>query len=115
MSETEFHTGKATRICNYASDFQSKIAIAVIHYGLIIPLEDDPRWEIDFKRENLYVDGFAYFDGDLWKVEDTKHEEHIIKATKVGRDTFEYILHYYNGGAGFKEVLEEAVKKAEGK
>lgn len=107
MSEMEFHTGRVTKICRSKEGFRAKVTAAIALYDLSVD-EDD----ISYEEEWLYTDGFAYFGGDLWKVEDTKHEEYLSKATKVTANTFEYILHYYNGGAGFEEVLEEAIKEA---
>ena len=106
----ELHSGKATRICRGMEGFRAKIIAATALYNLKVDENN-----IDYETEWLHADGFVYCDDDLWKVEDTKHEDGIIKATKVGRDTFEYVLHYYNGGVNFEEALKEAVNKTEGK
>ena len=107
----EFHTGRATKICQDEVGFRAKIEAAIRRYGLVMPLENSYD-EINFEDEYMSMNGFAYFDENLWKIQDTKHEEYAVFATRVNRDAFDYVLHYYNGGASFEEVLEEAIEEA---
>jgi hypothetical protein len=65
--------------------------------------------------EEYYEEFFFYSKtNDMYKIEsknDVDVYEDIIEAKIIDTGVIEYELKYYNGGAGFKECLEEAFNK----
>lgn len=66
---------------------------------------DDAAW--------LYGDNIEYIDGIFYAIETQNFEEcGGSTATKNKDGTYDFVCYWYNGGAGFGEVLESAMKSA---
>ncbi len=108
MSETEIHTGKLTKYMlpdnneHLARDLCVKRGIEKDEYY--------DNWIDVLKGE---CDDVLFINGIFYQVDDTgdvKGDEDIAKATENPDGTISYLVKYYNGGCGFGEAIEEALK-----
>lgn len=62
----------------------------------------------DIKRRKYY-----YHKGSLYELDDKglNADEDIFESTLEDDGTISYVVNFYNGGAGFEEVLEEILDK----
>jgi hypothetical protein len=72
-------------------------------YGDVIEIFDDK-----FGETHAVVDGMVYERQGTYK----PFYENIFQATHATDGSIEYLLVYHNGGCGFQEALEYALKKS---
>ena len=78
-------------------------------YGDMLSMDEDEKW--DYRYEN----GLFWLDGNLWQLKDRQDYDYgdFIKVSRK-TDTeleLEFTASWYNGGASFGEIVEEAFKK----
>lgn len=110
MSEYEGHIGKLVEVeVEDLEDFAKE--------QLKIMNEDKDDFYDSYLEQLLCLDsyGFVFSHGKLYKV--TKHKEFnysdIAHSSKNADGSIDFVLYYYNGGAGFDEVLKEALTNME--
>lgn len=108
MSEMELHTGTAIQVTRGEGSLGDKVAFVLRNYG-IAPVDYEP----DFGLVSYRDYGFVYAKGQIYRLEDTKHEAEgcCTAETNGGTEEITYVLHYYNGGCGFDEAFEAALKR----
>jgi hypothetical protein len=91
----------------------------IVHYkGEIIPTgktvaEIDALFDTDEELEIYYETAIA-FEGYVYRVTDfglVNRGEDIAEARRLPSGKIEFELKYYNGGAHWTEVMEEALQK----
>jgi hypothetical protein len=115
MSEYETHIGKCKRV--FIGDEDS---IEQFCRDKLLN-EFDTEYDAEFYssyREQLMEDfsnEYVIIGNSIYKIlEDKSFEnEEIIHASKSINNEIKYVLYWYNGGAGFNEVLEEAIENME--
>ncbi len=99
MSETEHHIGKlkptGKRINEYIGD--AKIPD---YYKSVAEFFDD-----EYCERAYVIDGLV-FEIEMYDAE----EQDIFTATKNDGGTIDFQVKYYNGGCGFNEALDNAMK-----
>ena len=99
------------------------------HFGKAIKLEmpkDKEEWaentlkELKIERDDYYDTAFEQIteegkyvvvDEQLYLIEDTElDEEGICRGTTDADGNINYVAQFYNGGAGFTEVIEEILR-----
>jgi hypothetical protein len=107
----EHHRGIATKV-------QIPSNLSVEEYAKIL-LKDRNKEIADYYSSaieclcDVYYGEFYYhvLSGNLYRLEDSEQdedEEDIVSASVNNDGTISYEIRFYNGGAGFDEVLEEA-------
>lgn len=118
MSETEFRVGKAIEICKDQATFEDKVNEIARTTGLKVEdlTEDwgDNQATMRYRGDYVYVRSSNKM---FQLINDRNIEEdgELIEASYDNsfEDVFSYKLRWYNGGASFSEVFEEAVMKLE--
>jgi len=124
MSETETHIGKVKKIEveNVDSFLRDKIRVMDEEYA------DKSDSEIDaiaatydagyiewYSSEYEFMLGskVVIANDDIYEVVENRELEYedISMATTNADGTISYVIQYYNGGCGFSEALESALKK----
>ncbi len=103
MSEMEYHAGIAKEVFPIGKTYVDKIQW-LKNRGHIFDYEE----EDDTSSDTLIV----LFSNRFFEIDDMDIEDECI-AIRQDNGSFRYTLAWYNGGAGFEEVLEEAIKKEE--
>lgn len=113
MSETVHYKGTATKIYHLGKTVEQMAQKIMLEKGN----NRLPIWAsnwLEYLCDEFYEEYFYHPDSQsLFKITKTEHEPdgEIIVAKAIKKDTYEYELRYYNGGAGFSECLEEALNK----
>jgi len=113
MSDIEHHRGKAFLLGKGDMKELAEIATKILE-SKGLKVDDYYDNAVECLCDNLYVQYFYHPNSQsLFKIEDTEVEDEyeIIRAKEIEKDTYEYELKFYNGGAGFSECLEEAFDK----
>ena len=107
MSDMEGWIGKAIPVYEGLSELDA-IRQAVIDSGAT---PDDDEWEL---KEQFYdLETYEFVDGQMYKLEAKKLDPYGFVEGKLNDDgSVDFVLYWYNGGAGRNEVLEQAVKQA---
>lgn len=111
MSQTEFHKGKLIPL-NIAGDtLEEKAENACGQSGIELPDYYNGgylQYIIDECYETIYI-----LDGKFYKVKDEEIDPDydIYNAEKLEDGSISYEVKYYNGGCGFSEALDTAIKK----
>ena len=121
MSEMELHTGKVKAVEVFEGETVDDVWLRLAtEHGFIPenPLEDFRSDFGEYLYEKLgpgYVNRYVQVKDVIYEViEDEEHEPYgFTRATKQPDGTISYILYWYNGGAGFGEVLEDTIKEIE--
>jgi hypothetical protein len=114
MSETVHYKGTATKIYQDSGKTVEEMAMSILNSKGITQVLGFYDNAIEYLCDEWYEEYFFHpASQSLFKITKETHEpdEEIINAKKIAKDTFEYELRYYNGGAGFSECLEEALNK----
>jgi len=100
MSETEHFKGKLTPTGKDLIDYVD---------GHKIPDYYDDEEEY---FNDCLVDTAIVIDGKVFEIQRTEYEDSddIFESTKNEDGTIDFQVKYYNGGCGFGEALEEALK-----
>ena len=107
MSQMELHVGRAVKVKCGSADLEELSKI--ICEERFISLDFYDTWEEAILCE--LGEEYAVINGVLYKVEDASIEEGTCTATENADGSISYTLHYYNGGCGFNEALEDAVNE----
>jgi len=106
MSQTESHFGKIIKIDGDAENLCQEV---INDRNDQIDQHEYNQSAIDYVEEN-YED-YAVFNNTLYRVEDTELVESDIYKSWLNHDgSIGYAVSFYNGGCGFLEALEDAVK-----
>lgn len=115
MSEMEAHKGKLVPITNLPGPTPEDNAREICSR---LGIEKDEDWyntwmeALDDDDQNR-----VFYDArrDIWyEVQDKELEiGGFIEATRNEDGSYDYYVNYYNGGAGFGEVMQAAIKKAD--
>ncbi len=112
MSDMEYHAGTAREIFPLGKTV-NEIISWLKSKGHIIDSVDE--WTDGNGNVGMYIESetvCVLFNNRFFAIDDVNIENEII-AKKDKDGLFSYTLAWYNGGAGFDEVLEEAIKKEE--
>jgi NTP pyrophosphatase (non-canonical NTP hydrolase) len=113
MSEMEFRVGRAIEVCKDQETFDEKVKELAIRTGLTIEdLTDDYNagcQQMKYRGDYIYAKGRMFQLIDDANIEEEYDCREIIK--KDGQ--YHYKLRYYNGGACFEEMFEEALEAYE--
>jgi hypothetical protein len=113
MSETVHYKGIATKIYQSSGQTTSQKAEEILknRNKEIASYYNNPLECLC----NEYDEEFFYHSktDSLYKLtcENIDESDDIIRAKEISKDSYEYELRFYNGGAGFRECLEEAFDK----
>lgn len=117
MSETVHYQGKVREVLPLEGKTLEETAQTICE-KLDIPLSDyTKRWKDGswvFELSDNQYDKFVMVGDKLYEIlekKDVDPDSDIIRAEDIGNNEFTFELRYYNGGAGFDECLEEAIKK----
>ena len=109
MSDVETHRGKLIPLSLEGDTLEEQAKDACRHFG--------------FNRESYHESWLAclndegykracVIDNVIYKVEDTELDPYGFAFANKNEDgTIDYFINYYNGGASFNEVLDDAIKK----
>ena len=114
MSETEHHSGIATKIEIPIGKTLMQVAEEILLSSGMASIPDYYDDALECLRGDYSEDYFYYEKTKtLYKITDKETDayDEIILAEVKDNNTIEYVLRYYNGGAGFEECLEEAFDK----
>lgn len=112
MSEMELHTGKIRKIDNIPVDLRGEELVSWLKkQGYRI---DD--YEIyQGRKDDIILDGGNVVQLDSGYYHLIEHREHDPFGDTYGMKTDDgciaFLCYWYNGGAGFEEVLDEVVRK----
>ncbi len=113
MSEMEAHKGKLVPILNLPGTSAEDDAKEICRR---LRIEIKPYY--DTWEECLEDEGYrkvVFYNGVWYSVQDTALEiGGFVEGTKNDDGSYDYYVNYYNGGASFTEVMEQAIKKANG-
>ncbi len=108
----EHHVGKLTEVLPAENESYNKLAERLLS-------ENNKKLESFYKNvfEQLNDDmcgTYHYYKGKIYKIEDKEFEDEsdIVEGELNIDNTIDYQIRYYNGGAGFTEMLEAAINKA---
>lgn len=108
MSQQETHIGKLIKIdkCKETSveEWCKEYCIENKNYK-----EDYYDTYEEYFRDEYY-DEFVIVDDNIYKIIENKRYTDIFKANKNELGQIEYVLNYYNGGCGFSEAIEYAIR-----
>lgn len=98
MSEQETVTAKLVKL-TYEE--------CLFYYGDMLGMDEDEKW--DYRYEN----GLFWLGDYLWKLKDKVEvcDSDYIQVHKKTDTELEFTASWYNGGASFGEIVEEAFKK----
>lgn len=108
MSETEIHRGKLVPmiLSGVTMEERAKDACEKLEYDPC----DHGSW-MDCLREQGYRKVYVHND-IIYKVDDEQLDPYgFTLATKNDDQSIDYFISYYNGGAGFDEVIDSAMKR----
>lgn len=110
MSDYEHHYGKLTPIEHQTNLSTQEVAKTILNLNKI-PLDADEDF-ITQLNDELYGK-FICIKDKIYKIDDKEHDssDDIIRASLHSDNSITYEVRYYNGGCGFGEALEEALKK----
>lgn len=113
MSETETHKGTLVPITNLPGTSLEDDAREVCSRLGIERSKYHDSWVecLEFEAPR-----YVYFrDGVFYEVRDTEVDppDDFIEATKNPDGSYDYFVSYYNGGAGFDEIMDAVIKKAD--
>lgn len=116
MSEVEFHVGKAKEVCKDQPTFEDKVNQLCIELNttpdsLVEDWGDDYQ-QMKYRGDYVYVKSTNQM-FQLLNDKNIEEDGELIEATwdDETSDTFSYKLRWYNGGASFDEVFEDALKQ----
>lgn len=80
---------------------------ALAYYADMLSMDADEKWEY------CYENGLFWLDGYLWMLKDKVEvcDSDYIQVHKKTDSELEFTASWYNGGASFGEIVEEAFKK----
>jgi len=113
MSEMEFRVGRAVEVCKEQPTFLEKVQRLSEETGLAIDqLTDD--WNAGCEQMT-YRGDYIYVKGRMFKLLDDANieDDYDVKEVTMRDGEFHYKLRYYNGGASFEEMFEEALTEFE--
>jgi len=115
MSSTEFHRGKARKIVLDGELSLEEKVKELKKRGFVFEYDDVEGDEfIDIACDRLvYLHEAKEFYELLEHHENRDAVQHLAVADKNSDGTINFILQFYNGGCGFDEVFEDAIKKNE--
>lgn len=109
MSSTEFHSGKAKKI-QFEDGLSTKEKVAVMQtLGFEFDYLDEDMDDISGPKF-VWIRSTDSFYELQEHFEARDEDQDLCQATPNEDGSFDFILQFYNGGAGFDEVFEEAVE-----
>jgi len=107
MSETVHYRGRLVPI-NMGDKTVEEVARKLVGGGRVKPHFDDYAEQLIYDHDNYTVLNGAIY--EIVEKEWVDVYEDIFRSTKNGNGTIDFEIKYYNGGCGFEEALEEAIK-----
>lgn len=111
MSEIETHAGKLIPMDLEGATLEDRAKEACLKLSLKKEDQYHNSW-LDCLKDEGY-DKVLVYGGVIYDIQDVDHTAKDVAEATVNPDgTIDYLVSFYNGGAGFNEVLESAIKKA---
>lgn len=108
MSDMETHKGKLIPICNFGDTLEERAEAACNQFGFQ-KAEWHDSW-LECLRDEGYRKVYIH-NGVVYEVHDEELDScGFAEATENEDGSIDYFISYYNGGAGFDEVLNAAIK-----
>lgn len=114
MSETEYNVGKLIPlVLSGATDEERAESVCKLYGYKLHDVHDS--W-VECLSENGYNEVYMR-NGVVYKIENvcSGGEQDIFTANRNEDGTIDYVTQFYNGGCGFDEALDEALKRMENK
>lgn len=107
MSEMEHHIGKAIKLV-MPQDKEEWAINTLVEEKMERDDYYDTAWEQIINESDKYV----FVKEQLWFLDDKEVEDDVCQGYIQEDGSIEYVANWYNGGAGFKEVIEAIIEDA---
>ena len=110
MSDMEGWIGKAIPVYTGLGESEAMMQ-ALLDSGITLPDE-----EYDLKDEFYDLQTHEWCNGQMYKLEAKELDPYGFVEGNLNDDgSIDFVLYWYNGGAGRNEVLEQAIEQAQEK
>ena len=108
MSDMETHVGRLVK--QQGADTAEELCQYIINYhNDVMKQTEYNQTAVEFVRENY--DEYLVIDDDVYRVYDNYIDPDNLQVSWKNKDgSIGYAVTYYNGGCGFGEAVEDAVK-----